>query len=103
MAREIQACRQCEAFPLVRQPARSHWLEGCLGQHHATIEAVLVEVEFIASLCTKTRGLVESRKLLVFRDPSPTGYLSKQSLAETDSVSPLAAPASTIRVADLLP
>ena len=46
---------------------------------------------------------VESRKLLVFRDPSPTGYLSKQSLADTDSVSPLAAPASTIRVADLLP
>ncbi len=46
---------------------------------------------------------VEHRKLLVFRDPSPTGYLTKQTLAETESIAALAAPGSPIRVADLLP
>ena len=46
---------------------------------------------------------VESRMLLVFRDPSPTGYLSKQSLSETDTIAPLGAPPGSIRVADLLP
>ena len=46
---------------------------------------------------------VEDRRLLVFRDPSPTGYLTKQTLAETESLAPLAAPASPISVADLLP
>ena len=46
---------------------------------------------------------VEDRQLVVFREPSPTGYLTKQTLAEADSISPLATPSSTIRVADLLP
>ncbi len=46
---------------------------------------------------------VEDRRLIVFRDPSPTGYQSKLTLAETDSVSPLAAPTAVVRVADLLP
>ena len=46
---------------------------------------------------------VEDRQLLVFRDPSPAGYLSKLTLAETDTVYPLAAPTGSIRVADLLP
>ena len=46
---------------------------------------------------------VDNRKLLVFRDPSPTGYLTKKSLADTESLSPLAVPSASIRVADLLP
>ncbi len=46
---------------------------------------------------------VEDRRLLVFRDPAPTGYQSKLTLEETDSVSPLAAPTATIKVVDLLP
>jgi Uma2 family endonuclease len=51
---------------------------------------------------------VDNRLLLVFRDPLsiPAGghtYRTWLTLAPTDSVSPLAAPAATIRVADLLP
>ena len=46
---------------------------------------------------------VENRRLLVFREPSPAGYLSKQSLGHTENISPLAVPSASIRVADLLP
>ncbi len=46
---------------------------------------------------------IEDRQLIVFRDPSPTGYQSKQTFAETESIAPLAAPSGSIRVADLLP
>ena len=46
---------------------------------------------------------VVDRQLIVFREPTATGYQSKQTLAETDTVSPLAAPSAAIRVADLLP
>ena len=46
---------------------------------------------------------VENRKLLVFRKPSATGYQSKQTLSDTDTVTPLAAPTAIIRVGDLLP
>ena len=46
---------------------------------------------------------VENRRLLVFREPSPIGYLAKQSLADSESIAPLAAPSAIIRVADLLP
>ena len=53
---------------------------------------------------------LEHRLLLVFRDPVPlpqglgaTAYRTHRTLTETDSVSPLAAPGTTIRVADLLP
>lgn len=46
---------------------------------------------------------VEHRKLLVFREPSATGYQSKSTLADTESISPLAAPTAAIRIADLLP
>ncbi len=46
---------------------------------------------------------VEHRRLLVFREPSASGYQSKRTLGDADSVSPLAAPDATVRVADLLP
>ncbi len=46
---------------------------------------------------------IEDRRLLVFRDPDASGYRSKITLAETDTISPLAAPSGSIRVADLLP
>ncbi len=53
---------------------------------------------------------LEHRLLLVFRDPVPlpqglgaTAYRTHRTLAEADTVSPLATPGATIRVADLLP
>lgn len=46
---------------------------------------------------------IEARRLLGFRDPSATGYSTKQTFAETECVAPLAAPSGSIRVADLLP
>lgn len=53
---------------------------------------------------------VDSRRLLVYRDPEPlpaglgaTAYRTHLLLGPTDSVSPLAAPGATIAVADLLP
>ena len=53
---------------------------------------------------------VENRQLHVFRDPAAlpkglgaTAYQSHTTLAATDSVSPLAVPTQSIRVADLLP
>ena len=53
---------------------------------------------------------VDGRRLLVFRDPVPlpaglgaTAYRTHLTLTDADSISPLAAPTGTIRVADLLP
>ena len=51
---------------------------------------------------------LDGRRLLVFRAPPPlpdggAAYRSLTELADTDSVSPLAAPAARLRVADLLP
>lgn len=46
---------------------------------------------------------VENRRLLVFRNPSNGIYPAPQELAETEAVSPLAAPGTTLSVADLLP
>lgn len=51
---------------------------------------------------------LNNRQLLVFRNPSPipdggAAYRDKSTLGPADTISPLAAPASTIRVADLLP
>ncbi|QEL15744.1 Uma2 family endonuclease [Limnoglobus roseus] len=51
---------------------------------------------------------IQHRVLLVFRDPSPLPdggmhYRTQLALTPADSVSPLAAPTATIRVADLLP
>ncbi len=51
---------------------------------------------------------IDNRRLLVYRDPRPlppggVAYRSLTELGEADTVSPLAAPAATIRVADLLP
>jgi Uma2 family endonuclease len=41
-------------------------------------------------------------QLLVFREPTPTGYASVQALGRGDSVTPLAFPDLTIQVSDLL-
>jgi len=53
---------------------------------------------------------LNGRQLHVFRDPQPlptglgaTSYRKHQTLGPTESVTPLAAPTATIRVADLLP
>jgi hypothetical protein len=51
---------------------------------------------------------VDGRRLLVFRDPAPVpggtaAYRTQLTLGDADSVSPLAAPTATVRVADLLP
>ena len=53
---------------------------------------------------------VDGRRLMVFRDPVPlpqglgaTAYRTHLTLDAAAAVSPLAAPAATIRVADLLP
>jgi Uma2 family endonuclease len=53
---------------------------------------------------------LNGRRLLVFRDPMPlpsglgaTAYKTRLTLGPADSISPLSAPASTIKVADLLP
>ncbi|AMV23925.1 hypothetical protein VT84_05990 [Gemmata sp. SH-PL17] len=53
---------------------------------------------------------VEHSQLLVFRDPQPlpaglgaTAYRTRQTLASTDRVSPLAAPGASILVSELLP
>ena len=51
---------------------------------------------------------VNARTLLVLRDPAPVGgnghaYRSSQTFPESDTITPLAAPNSPIRVADLLP
>jgi len=46
---------------------------------------------------------VNGRTLTVFRQPAPAGYTDIATLAESDVVSPLAAPNAAIPVADLLP
>lgn len=53
---------------------------------------------------------VDNRKLHVFRDPAPlpaglgaTAYRTSFTLADTDTVAPLALPSATVPVADLLP
>jgi len=47
---------------------------------------------------------VEGRQLHLFRDPQADGtYSTRQLLKESDSVTPLSAPASSIVVAELLP
>ena len=94
---------------------------------HPTQAAILVEVAdttFFYDTTTKAElyaeaGVAEywvldvvNRQLHVFRDPQPlplppdlsaTAYQTHDILGPNDTVSPLAAPNSTIRVADLLP
>lgn len=45
---------------------------------------------------------VSGRRLLVYRDPQGGDYVTQQTLGATESVSPLALPAGTVPVADLL-
>jgi Uma2 family endonuclease len=94
---------------------------------HPTVAALLVEVAdttFFYDTTTKaelyaTAGVtdywvldISNRQLHVFRDPVPlplptdlaaTAYKTHLTFNPTDSVSPLAAPHATVRVADLLP
>jgi Uma2 family endonuclease len=53
---------------------------------------------------------VNARRLLVFRDPAPlpaglgaTAYRKQQVLGPNDTITPLAAPGSSVQVSDLLP
>jgi Uma2 family endonuclease len=46
---------------------------------------------------------VNARTLIVYRNPTATGYGSEVTLTESDTVSPLAAPQDAIPVSDLLP
>jgi len=46
---------------------------------------------------------VAKRELIVYRQPAPEGYLSVQTYSETDSVTPIAASGSSVRVSDMLP
>ena len=45
---------------------------------------------------------INGRKLLVYRNPQAGDYTTQRTLGLADSLSPLAAPAATVRVADLL-
>lgn len=47
--------------------------------------------------------IIPTRQLIVHRQPTAQGYLDVQTYAETETVTPLAAPNSPVRVADLLP
>jgi len=46
---------------------------------------------------------VANRRLIIHRDPTPEGYATIITLAETQSASPLAAPAVSFAIADFLP
>jgi Uma2 family endonuclease len=90
---------------------------------HPTTAALLVEVSdttLTYDTTTKaelyaTAGVADywvldlnARRLLVFRDPAPIpggtqAYRTHLTFGESDSVSPLAAPNATVKVADLLP
>lgn len=45
---------------------------------------------------------INGRRLLVYRDPQAGDYASQQALGPVDAVAPLALPAASVRVADLL-
>jgi Uma2 family endonuclease len=45
---------------------------------------------------------VNGRKLLVYRNPANGDYASRQTFGPADAVAPLALPAATVRIADLL-
>ena len=46
---------------------------------------------------------LNGRRLLVYRDPQAGDYATQQVVGPAGSVTPLAAPTATVRVADLLP
>ena len=46
---------------------------------------------------------LNGRQLLVFRDPTANGYGTKFTVAADGAVAPRAVPASSVRVAELLP
>ena len=70
-----------------------------------TAKAELYATAGIADYCVLD---VDGRRLFVFRDPAPvpdggSAYRTQLALGPADSVAPLAAPASPVRVTDLLP
>lgn len=46
---------------------------------------------------------IPRRELIVFRQPTANGYADMTTFSENEAVTPLAAPSSPVRVADLLP
>ena len=86
---------------------------------HPTSASLIVEIadanNFVMNTTTKVElyasaGIADywvldltGRQLLVFRDPHGHGYDTHLTFGPADRVSPLAAPAATVRVADLLP
>jgi Uma2 family endonuclease len=73
--------------------------------HDLTVKAELYATANIADYWVLD---VDGRRLLVFRDPAPVpggtaAYRTHLVFSDADTVPPLAAPASTVRVADLLP
>jgi len=46
---------------------------------------------------------VANRRLIVHRDPTPNGYSTVTTLSEMDKVTPLAATAASLKIADFLP
>ena len=104
--------------PDVAVLARS--LDKYLDEEELTVSEMLLVVEAAnstlkADLTDKVRqygsaGIPEywvvdipSRLLHVFREPTETGYASETILTTEEEVRPLAAPQSSVRVADLLP
>jgi Uma2 family endonuclease len=74
-------------------------------KHDTTLKA---EVYASATIADYWVLDVDGKRLLVFRDPVPipdggAAYRTQLTLGPADSVAPLAAPASPVRVADLLP
>ena len=45
---------------------------------------------------------INGRRLLVYRDPQGGDYATQQTFGPAESVSPLAVPSATVRVADML-
>jgi Uma2 family endonuclease len=75
--------------------------------HDTTIKAELYATAGITDYWVLD---LDNRRLLVFRDPvvlpaglGATAYRTQLTLGPTDSVAPLAAPTSSVRVSDLLP
>lgn len=95
-------------------PGRSKDLKG----KHPTSAALVLEisdstlgmdlgtkVELYATACIADYWVLDvtARKLHVFRQPDKGQYISETILNESDSIAPLALPASQVKVADLLP
>jgi Uma2 family endonuclease len=84
--------------------------------HPTTADLVVEVADFSLDFDTNQKRLIyagagireywvadsNGRRLLVYRDPRAGDYATQQALGPADVVSPLAAPAAAVRVADLL-